>query len=150
MPNRGIRLAIALGLALAAIASSELPASAGSQDKPRAGSFAGQEANGDNPLPVSFNVPKKRNRVIHFVGQAETKTGCTNHITGFQAPTGPMHIDSNGHFTATSTNYPQDGVTVTVHGGFTSRIKARGHIAVRVAHVKGCNSSRLFTVQRTQ
>jgi hypothetical protein len=126
-----------------------VPASATSVARPRAGKYAGQETYNNNPLPVTFNVSRNRKRVMRFSGQAQVKRGCTNHITGFQAPTGPMTITAAGRFSARSTSYPQPGVRVKVTGTFVSRVKARGHISVRIAKPKGCNASRPFTAQRT-
>jgi len=141
-------VASGVAVCLAAVAGAAIPAAAGTAITPRAGAFSGQETAGANPLPVTFTVAKGRKRVVHFVGQAETRAGCTNHITGFQAPTGPMKINKGAHFTASSSNYPQKGVTVTVTGRFTSPTTARGHISVRIVHVKGCAISRLFTASR--
>jgi hypothetical protein len=129
-----------------------VPAAAAGQAKPRAGRYAGQEVYDNNPLPVTFNVSRDRSRVVRFTGQAVTKDGCTNHITSFQAPSGPMTITAAGRFsaTSTSTSYPQPGVRVKVTGTFVSRLKAKGHISIRISKHRDCNARRPFTAQRTQ
>jgi hypothetical protein len=145
--SRTTQTAIVLGVC-AALAGA-VPASATSQARPRAGKYAGQETYNNDPLPVTFNVSRDRKRVMRFSGQAEVKGGCTNHITGFQAPTGPMAITAQGRFSASSRNYPQPGVRVKVTGTFVSRVKAKGHIKVRIAKHPGCTASRPFVAQRT-
>jgi hypothetical protein len=146
MRNCFLTVAVAAGV-VAALAGT-VPAAVAGQATPRTGKFVGQEEFGNNPLAVSFTVPKNRQRVLDFSGQAEAKDGCTNHITGFSAPDRPMTITADGHFSAVSRNYPK-GVRVKVTGTFTSRAKARGHISVRIAKLDGCNASRLFTAVRT-
>ncbi|HTW21389.1 MAG TPA: hypothetical protein VME70_14395 [Mycobacteriales bacterium] len=123
-------------------------ASAATPLGPRAGQYTGQEAASPQPLPVSFTVASSHRRIVAFSAEAEVKAGCKNHITEFQAPTGPMPITS-GRFTKTSHAYPQKGVAVTVTGHFTSRTTARGRITVRFTKVRGCNASRLFRAHRT-
>jgi hypothetical protein len=147
MGERVIPVGLALGLA--AVACLAAPASAAAQIKPRAGYFAGQEADRTTPMPVSFTVSKNRKKVVSFTGQAVVKAGCTNNIQSFQAPRAPMPIKAKGRFTRSSTNYPQKGVRVTVTGTFTSATKANGHITIHFANIRGCNASRVFTARRT-
>jgi hypothetical protein len=142
----------AVGLAacvtLGVVTVGAVPAGGVTQLKPRAGNYIGHETFGDNPLPVSFTVSRDRTRVVDFRGQAAAREGCTNRITSFQAPTGPMPISAAGRFSDTSTNYPQRGVRVKVIGRFISRIRVRGHIRVRIAKMPACTASRLFTARR--
>jgi hypothetical protein len=140
-----------LGGSIAVVAAvlTAAPAGAAQTLKPRAGHYAGQEAYGTTPLPVSFTVTRSRTRVTKFTAQAEVRGRCSNHITSFQAPTGPMRIDANGRFAARSTNYPQSGVRVRVSGVFTSRAKVRGRISVHIAGQKDCDASRSFHAQRS-
>jgi hypothetical protein len=117
---------------------------------PRPGRYAGFEVSGTTRLPVSFTVSRDRSRIVTFNGQTAVKAGCTNHIKSFEAPSGPIPIAPDGSFAATSRSYPQDGVRVRVSGHFLTRVKARGHISVRVAKVEGCNISRPFTASRAR
>lgn len=145
------RRLIPTGLTLGIIAAACLaaPATADTQIKPRAGHFSGQEAFGTTPVPVTFTVSKNRKKVVNFSAQAEVKAGCTNHIQSFQAPFSPMPITTDGHFTGTTTSYPQKGVRVTVTGTFTSAVRAKGRITIHFNRVKGCNANRPFTAHRT-
>jgi hypothetical protein len=147
---RDRRVAVAILAGAAATLAAALPAWAVGQAHPRAGKFVGQEVFDKNPLAVSFTVPRARNRVIDFTGQAQVNDGCTNHITGFSAPRGPMPISPRGRFSAVSTNYSQKGVRVKVTGAFPTKTKARGRISVTIAKNPGCNASRRFTAVRVR
>jgi len=125
-----------------------LPVSAVGTSQPRSGKYAGTEAFGTTPLPVKFIVSRNRLRVRKFTAQAQVKAGCSNHITSFQTPTGPMSISADGKFSAESRNYPQKGVRVRVSGVFVSGTKARGHISVRIAKHPECNARRVFHAKR--
>jgi hypothetical protein len=140
---------LGLGVAMTASGWTALPAAAVPQVVPRSGSYIGHEADKPSPVPVSFVVSKNHKRIRSFTAEAEAKAGCTNHLTGFEAPTGPMAIGAAGRFTRTSTNYPQAGVRVTVTGRFTSARTVTGHIRIRFATIKGCNANRVFTAHRT-
>lgn len=145
------RLAV-VGAAAAALTvmAGAVPTSAVGDLKPRAGKYLGKEAFGSTPLPVTFTVSRDRTRVTKFTAQAQVRNGCSNHITSFQAPTGPMTVSSDGRFSAKSKNYPQQGVRVRVTGVFTSRTKARGHISVRIAKQKDCDARRVFRAKRSE
>jgi hypothetical protein len=132
-----------------AVLGGVVSAAAATTATPRAGKYAGAEANGAAPLPVTFVVTPDRTRITSFNGQSAEKDGCTNHIKSFEAPPGPMAISPTGTFSATSTNHAQKGVRVKVTGHFVSQVKARGRISVRVRKVDGCNISRPFTAHRT-
>jgi hypothetical protein len=134
---------------LATSAWSIVPVTAAPQLIPRAGYYTGHEADKPSPVPVSFVVSKNHKRVRSFTAEAEAKAGCTNHLTGFEAPTGPMLISAAGRFSHTSTNYPQAGVRVTVRGRFTSARTVTGHIIIHFSQVKGCNANRAFAAHRT-
>jgi hypothetical protein len=125
-----------------AVAGSSAP-----QVRPRPGQYAGQEVDGSQPQPVSFTVTAGVRKVRDFTGEGIVRTGCPNHIVGFQAPTGPMPV-THGRFHGVETNYPQRGVRVRVVGTFISRVKARGRIIVRIAHEKSCDASRKFQARR--
>jgi hypothetical protein len=145
------RFATVVGAAaLALVSLTAVPAAGTTTITPRAGKYGGHEAFGNNPLPVSFRVPRTKERVVSFNGQAVVQDGCTNHITSFQAPTGPMPIDANGRFAATSTNYPQKGVRVRVTGTFVRANRVRGHISVHIAKTRGCNARRLFVARHVR
>jgi hypothetical protein len=120
---------------------------AASDTPPRPGAWAGQEANGTSPSPVSFTVGPMGSTVTNFSGEAIVKAGCTNHIQGFSAPTGPMTI-ADGHFRGVERSYPQQGVRVTVIGTFTTRTRARGRINIHFKRVAGCDASHAFTATR--
>jgi hypothetical protein len=143
------RLAPAL-VAVFAAGTAVLPSSANAFviSGPRPGRYAGTEAFGTTPLPVKFMVARTRLKVRKFTAQAQVKDGCSNHITSFQTPTGPMSISADGHFSAVSHNYPQKGVRVRVSGVFTSQTKARGHISVRIAKHPECDARRPFHARR--
>jgi hypothetical protein len=130
-----------LGLSVASAGSS-------SSVQPRPGPWAGQEANGTTPSPVSFTVGPTGDLVTNFSGEGIVKAGCTNHLQGFSAPTGPMTI-TNGRFRGVETSYPQRGVRVVVTGTFTTRTKARGRIHIHFKRVDGCDATRTFTAQRS-
>ena len=151
MPDRtGLAARALIGLGIgAAVVGLVVPASAAPQVAPRAGHYSGSEAVKPSPLPVTFVVSKNRRRVQAFAAEAQVKAGCTNHITEFQAPTGPMPISTAGRFSRSSRAYPQKGVQVTVTGHFTSPTTVSGHITIRLSTVKGCNASRPFSAQRT-
>lgn len=129
------------GFALAA-------ANAATSPHPRPGPWAGQEANGTAPSPVSFTVDPAGDAVTDFSGEGIVKAGCTNHIQGFSAPTGPMSV-TNGRFRGVETSYPQRGVRVVVTGTFTARTKARGRIQIHFKRVDGCDETRRFTARPT-
>jgi hypothetical protein len=124
------------------------PAMGDAQLSPKKGQYSGFEVYKSTPIPTQLTVGRHGNRVTSFTGQAQVRDGCENHITSFQAPDGPMPIHADGSFAARSTNYPQDGVRVKVTGTFVSRVKARGHISVRIAGKRDCHARRLFTVRR--
>jgi hypothetical protein len=142
------RLATVVVAVAAGTAALPVPAGAVAVSGPRPGKYAGTEAFGTTPLPVKFMVSRNRLRVRKFTAQAQVKAGCTNHITSFQAPTGPMSISADGGFSAVSRNYPQNGVRVRVSGIFTSRTKARGHVSVRIAKHPECDARRPFHARR--
>jgi hypothetical protein len=148
MMRSGRAIGVAVAVAVAIPVLSAVPTAAVSDSKPRAGKYVGKEAFGTTPLPVSFVVSRDRLRVTKFTGQAQARNGCSNHITSFQAPTGPMTIGADGRFKASSHNYPQQGVQVRVTGRFVSRTKARGHISVRIANQPDCNARRSFHARR--
>jgi hypothetical protein len=140
---------LALLVSIAAVGGLGLStADAAPSAPPRPGAWAGQEANGTTPSPVSFTVASLGGTVSNFSGEAIVKTGCTNRIQGFSAPTGPMAI-TNGRFRGVETSYPQHGVRVTVTGTFTARTKARGRIKVHFKRVSGCDAVRPFTARPT-
>jgi hypothetical protein len=117
------------------------------QLRPRPGQYSGTEADGSQPQPVSFTVTPNGGKVRDFTGEGIVRTGCPNHIVGFQAPPGPMRV-VRGHFQGVETTYPQQGVRVRVVGTFVSRTRARGRIVVHIAHQKSCDASRKFRVRR--
>jgi hypothetical protein len=148
-PARVLVTAIAVvgALAVGTPPTAALAGTAVPQVRPRPGQYTGQEATGSQPQPVSFTVTANGGKVRDFTAEGVVRTGCPNHIVGFQAPTGPMPV-TRGHFHGVETNYPQRGVRVRVVGTFTSRVKARGRIIVRIAHEKSCDASRRFRVRR--
>jgi hypothetical protein len=145
-----LAIGVAAAVAVAIPLVGAVPTAAVSDSKPRAGKYVGKEAFDNTPLPVSFVVSRDRTRVTKFTAQAQVRDGCSNRITSFQAPTGPMSIGADGRFTARSHNYPQHGVRVRVSGVFVSRTKARGHISVRLAKQPDCNASRFFHARKSQ
>lgn len=146
MPARkGVLIAVAV-MVLTGLAANAAQAAANGH--PRPGPWAGQEANGTAPSPVSFTVDPSGTTVSDFSGEGIVKAGCTNHIQGFSAPTGPMTI-SNGQFRGVETSYPQRGVRVVVTGNFVSRTKARGRIHIHFKRVDGCEATRRFTARPT-
>lgn len=140
---------LAAAAVLAVVAAGTATADAASSIRPRPGSWSGREANGTAPAPVSFTVGPAGGAVTNFSGEAIVKTGCTNHIQGFSAPTGPMPITA-GRFHGVETSYPQRGVRVVVVGTFISRSRARGHIKIRFKRVEGCDAVRGFTAHRVR
>jgi hypothetical protein len=144
-----LALVVATTVAVAIPVVSAAPTAAVSESKPRAGKYVGKEAFGNTPLPVSFVVSRDRTRVTKFTAQAQVRDGCSNRITSFQAPTGPMTVGADGRFRARSHNYPQRGVHVRVSGRFVSRTKARGHISVRIAKQPDCDARRFFHARKT-
>jgi hypothetical protein len=124
-------------------------ASSAEQVRPRQGHFNGQEANGAQPVPVSFTVSPNHRKVRRFSGEGIVKSGCGNHIVGFQAPSSPMTVTKRGRFRGVETNYPQPGVRVVVVGTFTAKARARGHITVHIADVSGCDATHHFTASST-
>jgi hypothetical protein len=116
--------------------------------KPRPGAWTGSEANGTAPSPLSFTVAPAGGTVMSFSGEGIVRAGCSNHIQGFSAPTGPMAI-TNGRFHGVETSYPQRGVRVTVVGTFATRKKARGQIKIHFKHLTGCDATRHFTARHT-
>jgi hypothetical protein len=142
-------IVVAVGISTGALLAGTAAALPAPQVKARAGYYTGHEADKPSPVPVTFTVSKNRKKVLNFSAEAEAKAGCTNHLTGFEAPTAPMLIGNAGRFTRSSTSYPQPGVRVTVTGRFTAPTTVTGHIAIRFTRVKGCNANRAFTAQRT-
>lgn len=126
-----------------------VPASGAAQVTPRVGKYTGTETGPGDGSSITFTVTKNHKTVRNLVGNAETKTGCKAHYTGFQARPGPMKITSRGGFTASTTAYPGPKVRVTVTGRFTSATKVSGHVIVRFKTLKGCNASSPFTATRT-
>jgi hypothetical protein len=142
-------ISVGVAIGVSALAGLSNPAAGATQARPRAGYFAGQEADGSTLMPVHFSVSKNRKKVVAFTAQAIAKAGCTRQLQSVQAPLGPMPIRANGQFRASSTTYPTPGIRVTVTGTFTSPIRARGHIMIHYANGNGCNANRLFTAVRT-
>jgi hypothetical protein len=143
------RIAVATAVAAGSAALGCLgirAAHAATSGHPRPGPWAGEEANGTAPSQVSFTVEPTGGAVSDFSGEGIVKAGCTNHIQGFSAPTGPMTV-TNGRFRGVETSYPQRGVRVVVTGTFTTRTKARGRIQIHFKRVDGCDAVRRFSAR---
>jgi hypothetical protein len=135
-------------LAVLAVVGVAPMATGSPQAKPKNGYYVGSEKNTPTPLSISFSVARHGTRVTGFGGQGIVKSGCKLNASSFGAGIEGMKVSKSGTFKQVNKTYiGYSGVTVTVHGHFSSSKKAAGYVAITVKHKKDCNAARHFSAK---